>query len=400
MKSTPFYIAQRYLISKKGSQTVSFITGLAAFAMMVAVAAMFIIVSVFSALIDLNKKMISDIHADLTLSSKKGKSIQDVAKVTKILSQEPEIAHFSKVIEEKAYIHYKGVGEIIYLRGVDSAYTQVNPIDKNVFFGKYPSFKYSNEVVMESQLSDRLGVPVNSDSDYAQILMPRPGVGFISKQEDIFNKKDFYVTGVFSSQGPLANYIVAPLELTAQLLQLPRNTAYSIVMKLKNPEKANEVRKSLSERLGTGIILKTKEEENAAFWKMINTEKLMIYLIFGLVILITTFNLAGAVIIIQLDKKEQAKALISMGMTLSKLRNIYFNTGLLIVIFGVLSGLFVGTVICYLQLQLGLFKATDVLPFPVKIEWQNYFIVAAIAFLFGGIVSWFFSRGNQAQIKN
>ncbi|MDE5447496.1 ABC transporter permease, partial [Elizabethkingia meningoseptica] len=61
MKSTPFYIAQRYLISKKGSQAVSFITSLAAFAMMVAVAAMFIIVSVFSGLIELNKKMISDI---------------------------------------------------------------------------------------------------------------------------------------------------------------------------------------------------------------------------------------------------------------------------------------------------------------------------------------------------
>ncbi len=56
----------------------------------------------------------------------------------------------------------------------------------------------------------------------------------------------------------------------------------------------------------------------------------MIYLIFALVIFITTFNWAGAVTILQLDKKEQARALVSIGFTLKGLRKIYFNTGLLI----------------------------------------------------------------------
>lgn len=96
------------------------------------------------------------------------------------------------MIEEKAYINYKGNGEIVYLRGVDSAYTKVNPIDSTVFYGKYPSFKYSNEVIMETQLNNRLEIPVASEDDYAQILMPRPGVGLISKEADIFNKRTFY----------------------------------------------------------------------------------------------------------------------------------------------------------------------------------------------------------------
>ena len=399
MKSTPFYIAQRYLISKKGSQAVSFITSLSAFAMMVAVAAMFIIVSVFSGLIELNKKMISDIHADLTLSPEKGKVIPNIAKVTGILSKEQEIAHFSKVIEEKAYINYKGNGEIVYLRGVDSAYTKVNPIDSTVFYGKYPSFKYSNEVIMETQLNNRLEIPVASEDDYAQILMPRPGVGLISKEADIFNKKNFFTTGVFTNS-QMGSYIVAPLELSAELLGMPKNTAYSVVIKLKDPAKANEVRNRLIEKLGSGLEIKTKAEENAAFWKMINTEKLMIYLIFGLVIFITTFNLAGAIIIIQLDKKEQAKSLISMGMSMAKLRSVYFNTGILIVIFGVSVGLVVGSLICYLQQHFGFFKATAALPFPVKIEWQNYLIVAATALLFGIIISWIFSRGSKRQLRS
>lgn len=395
MENTAFYIARRYLISKKGSQAVSFITGLAAFAMMVAVAAMFIIVSVFSGLIELNKEMISNLHADLTISSSQGKTLKNLSQLSQTLSENKAIAHYAKVIEEKAYINYKGNGEIVYLRGVDSAYTQVNPIDKEIFFGHYPSFKYTNEVVMESQLDGRLGIPVDSETDFAQILMPKPGEGIINDEKDIFNRKDFYVVGVFAGKNHLDNYIIAPIELSQELLNLPKNSAYELVLKLNKGSNPEQIKNTLTQKLGSDYIIKTRAEENAAFWKMINTEKLMIYLIFGLVIFITTFNLAGATIIIQLDKKQQARALISMGMRESQLRQIYFNTGALIVGVGICFGLFIGTVICWLQEQYGFFKATQVLPFPVQITWQNYIIVSLTALFFGLLVSWIFSRSSK-----
>ena len=126
------------------------------------------------------------------------------------------------------------------------------------------------------------------------------------------------------------NTIISPLELAQQLLNLPKNSAYQIVIKLKNPDNADLVKADLQNLLGSKYELKTKSEENAAFWKMINTEKLFIYMIFALVIFITTFNLAGAIIILQLDKKEQARSLISLEMNLKALRNIYFYTGILI----------------------------------------------------------------------
>lgn len=393
--NTAFYIARRYLIAKKGSQAVSFITGLAAFAMMVAVAAMFIIISVFSGLEDLNKEFISNLHADLTLSSVSGKSIPHLDHTLQILEKEKEISHFSKLIEEKVYIDYKNVGEIAYLRGVDSAYTQVNPIDKSIFYGNYPSFKYLNEVAMEGQLNSRLSLPVASENGIATLFMPKAGKGIINKEEDIFNKKEIVISGIFPGNDQLNNYIIAPLELTQELLSLPKKSAYQIVIKLNKPENADIIKDKLTKQLGNKIIIKTKAEENAAFWKMINMEKLMIYLIFALVIFITTFNLAGAVTILQLDKKEQAKSLISLGFTTNGLRKIYFNTGLLIVTFGVFSGLILGTIICYIQIQTGVFKAAETLPFPVRIVPANYFIVALTTLFFGISVSWFFSRINK-----
>ncbi len=385
-------------MSKKGSTAVTFITWLAVGAMTVAVTAMFVIISVFSGLEDLNKELISNLHADLTLKSSSGKTLKDFDKINSVLKNNKEISNFSRVIEEKVYISYNGKGDIAYLRGVDSAYTKVNPINKDVFYGAYPSFKYSNEVLMENSLDNRLSIPVPSSSDYATIFMPKPGTGIINKEEDIYNKKDILVSGVFAGKDQLDNYIIAPVELTEELLNLPKHSAYQIVIKLKNPENTDSVKQQLISSLGKNIEVKTKEEENAAFWKMINTEKLFIYLIFALVIFITTFNLAGAIIILQLDKKEQAKSLISLGFPLSHLRQVYFYTGVLIVVLGIISGLLIGTGLCYFQQFTEFFKANETLPFPVKIVGKNYITVAVTASLFGFGISWAFSKISKDYI--
>ena len=401
MKNTSFYIATRYLLARKGSTAVTFITWLAAVAMMVAVASMFIIISVFSGLEDLNQDLIANLHADITVKSSKGKVLPNIDKATKIIGQNKEIAHYSKVIEEKAYVRFRENGDIANLRGVDSAYIFVNPINQNILFGTYPTFKYSNEVLMENKLDNRLTIPVGEGADYATILMPKPGTGMISKEEDIFMKREIFVSGVFPGNDQLDNTIISPIELAQELLKLPKNAAYQIVIKLKNPEIADDVKAELSKLLGKDYDLKTKKEENAAFWKMINTEKLFIYLIFALVIFITTFNLAGAITILQLDKKEQAKSLISLGMNLKSLRNIYFYTGLLIVIFGIICGVVLGTIICYIQINTGFVKAganTD-LPFPVRIAAVNYLIVSATAGIFGIIVARLFSKVNKSHFK-
>ena len=398
MKNIAFYIASRYLLSKKGSTAVTFITWLAVGAMTVAVTAMFVIISVFSGLEDLNKDLISNLHADLTIKSTTGKTLKDFNKINAVLKNNKEISHFSRVIEEKVYINYNGKGDIAYLRGVDSAYTKVNPIDEDVFYGAYPSFKYANEVLMENSLDNRLSIPVPSSTDYSTIFMPKPGTGIINKEADIYNKKEILVTGVFPGKDQLDNYIISPIELTEELLNLPKHSAYQIVVKLKNPENTDAVKKQLLSSLGKNIEIKTKEEENAAFWKMINTEKLFIYLIFALVIFITTFNLAGAIIILQLDKKEQARSLISLGFPLSHLRQIYLYTGILIVISGIITGLIFGTALCYFQQYSEFFKANETLPFPVKIVGKNYFIVALTALLFGSIISWVFSKISKEYI--
>ncbi|MDR2204998.1 MAG: ABC transporter permease [Flavobacteriaceae bacterium] len=398
MKNAAFYIAQRYLIARKGSTAVTFITWLAAVAMTVAVAAMFIIISVFSGLEDINREMIANLHADLTIKSTSGKTIPNIGKVENTLKKYSEIGHFSKIIEEKVYISYGENGDIAILRGVDSAYINVNPINKEVFYGTYPNFEYPDEVIIENRLDNRLAIPVGENANPAVVSMPKPGTGIINKEENIFNKKEIFAVGVFPGKGQLDNTLISPIELLQELLNLPKHSAYSVVIKLKNPENTDNVKKKLQTELGNAYDIKTKNEENAAFWKMINTEKIFIYLIFALVIFITTFNLAGAIIILQLDKKEQAKSLISLGFTLKQMRKTYFYTGVLIVFFGIVCGLILGTTICVFQIYTEYFSAAPDLPFPVNINFKNYAVVIATTGFFGLMISWFFSKINTSYL--
>jgi lipoprotein-releasing system permease protein len=398
LKNAAFYIAQRYLIARKGSTAVTFITWLAAVAMTVAVAAMFIIISVFSGLEDINREMIANLHADLTIKSTSGKTIPNIGKVENTLKKYSEIGHFSKIIEEKVYISYGENGDIAILRGVDSAYINVNPINKEVFYGTYPNFEYPDEVIIENRLDNRLAIPVGENANPAVVSMPKPGTGIINKEENIFNKKEIFAVGVFPGKGQLDNTLISPIELLQELLNLPKHSAYSVVIKLKNPENTDNVKKKLQTELGNAYDIKTKNEENAAFWKMINTEKIFIYLIFALVIFITTFNLAGAIIILQLDKKEQAKSLISLGFTLKQMRKTYFYTGVLIVFFGIVCGLILGTTICVFQIYTEYFSAAPDLPFPVNINFKNYAVVIATTGFFGLMISWFFSKINTSYL--
>lgn len=399
MRNVPLHIAFRYLIAKKGSTAVTFITWLAVLAMTVATAAMFIILSVFSGLEDLNKDLIKDVHSDLTIKPTAGKLLKNPGEALKILQKQTNVAAFSDVIEEKIYLDYQGKGDVAYLRGVDTKYLHVNPLQQNIIAGTYPTFQYENEVVMEMLLMDRLGIAPGSDQ-FATLYMPKAGEGLVTKEQDIFNKKEVYVTGAVNGKDQLNNYIIGPIELSRDLLHLPAGSVYQVVVSLKDETQTIKTQKELQQALGNAYQVRTKAEENSAFWKMINVEKLFIYLILALVIFITTFNLAGAIIILQLDKKSQAKSLVSLGFGQWELRRVYFYTGLLIILIGIVAGLVLGTIISWIQIQSGIVMASPQLPFPVRITLWNYLVVFATAAAFGALVAWLASRSRERNMYN
>ncbi|CVK16634.1 lipoprotein-releasing system permease protein [Apibacter mensalis] len=358
-------------------------------AIAIATCAMFVILSVFSGLESFNIKLFSDVNPDLRILPATGKTLPDIDKVVKKVSSHSEVKAFTKVIEEKVYVLFYEKDEIAYLKGVDENFLKVVKIDTCFQAGKFPNISSDNEAAFGNALAYRLGVPIDKEY-YASLYMPKPGKKLISNTDDAFEKAYVHMTGVFALNDQYENYIFVPIQVSQKLLNLPSNSAFSIELKVKNNVKS--LQKQLKKELGNQYIILNRQEQDASFLKMMKVEQLFIYLMFILVIIIASFNLAGAIIIIILDKKYQSKSLLALGYSISGLKKLFFNIGIIITIFGVVIGIILGTILTWLQSKFGLVMANPFMPFPVKFDLDNYLIVLFTVLFIGFFVSFFSSR--------
>ncbi len=357
-------------------------------AIAIATCAMFVILSVFSGLESFNIKLFSDVNPDLRILPATGKTLPDIDNLEKKLSAYSDIKAFSKVIEEKVYVVFNEKDEIAYLKGVDKNFLKVVKIDTCFQAGKFPNISSDNQAAFGNALAYRLGVPINKGS--LSLYMPKPGKKLISNTDDAFEKAGVYMTGVFALNDQYENYIFVPIQVSQKLLNLPPNSAFSIELKVKDNVKS--LQNKLKRDLGKKYIILNRQEQDASFLKMMKVEQLFIYLIFILVIIIATFNLAGAIIIIILDKKNQSKTLIALGYTISKLKKLFLTIGIIITLFGVMLGILLGTLLTWLQANFALVKANPFMPFPVKFDFYNYLIVLITVLFIGFFVSFLSSR--------
>lgn len=380
-----------FLFSRRKITSVNIITSIAVFAITIATTALFIILSVFSGLEKMNIRLFTNVNPDLKISPVKGKTLQDLDNITRILSENQHIESFSRVIEEKVSVEFDGKQDIAYIKGIDTNYKNVVKIDTAVVYGDYLDFKNPYNILVSDGIARRIQLFIDHQHS-ARLRMPKPGTGLIKNEEEAFNSVVAMPEGVFVINDQYDKYIFSPIELTQILLNLPENSAYGIEIKLKPNVNPETIKPLLKKELGKNIKVETRKDLDATFIKVMNVENLIIYLIFTLVIIIATFNLAGAIIIIIIDKKEQIKTIWSFGMPLNNIKQIFFQTGFLITLFSVTFGLIQGSVIGLLQNTFHLVMANPYVPFPFEFTITNYLIVAATVLLIGGSVSYLVSR--------
>ena len=386
-----------FVFSKRKITGVNIITSIAVFAITIATCALYIILSVFSGLEKMNIQFFSNVNPDLKVSPSKGKVLENIDAITQELQKNPDIISFSKVIEEKVSIEFDDKQDIAYIKGIDDNYQNVVRIDTTVVHGSYFDFESDFEIIASDGVARRLQMYIDQ-SHTSRLRMPKPGTGLISSEEEAFNTVTATPIGVFIINDQYDKYIMSPIGLTQTLLQLPENAAYSIEIKLKPDVSLNDSKSLIQKELGNSVIVQTRQDLDATFLKVMNVENLIIYLIFTLVIIIASFNLAGAIIIIILDKKVQIKTMWSFGMQLSRIKRIFFQTGILITVFSLLFGLTLGTILGILQNQYHMVMANAFVPFPFEFTLWNYMTVIFTVLLIGGMVSWMVSR--KLPLKN
>lgn len=394
MRNISFYIAQRYFLSKNNTNAVNILTSIAVGAILVATAALFIILSVFSGLEKMNLKYYSNVNPEIKISPVEGKVLEQIDNLEGILKKNASVVAFSRVIEEKVYLDYQGKQDIAYLKGIDENFTKVTRIDTVVYGGEFINFEHPDNFIVSAGIAQRLQLYVDPLVP-TNLMMPKAGTGIIKQESDAFINEEAYNVGIFMLNEQYDKHLFAPIGLAQKLLNLDEESAYSLEVKTNGKQSLNDVKNQLAKQLGTAYKIETRQDLDSAFLKVMNMENLIIYLIFTLVIIIACFNLAGTIIIIILDKKKEIQTMYSFGLSRSNVRKIFFYTGMIITSVAMLTGLLIACVIGLLQINFGLVMASETIPFPFVFTLANVITVLVTVSGIGGLVSWVIAR----QIK-
>jgi lipoprotein-releasing system permease protein len=191
------------------------------------------------------------------------------------------------------------------------------------------------------------------------------------------------------------------LELAQNLLELNSNEYSSIALKTKSKISKEELSEAFSHIFKLPIKLVSRAEQNAALYKMLNVERIVIYFIFTLVMLVALFNFVGALIMMILDKKSQMKTLLSFGATAQGIHYVFFILGLLICGFGGIVGLIIGSILVLIQNYYPfIYVPGTSLSYPVLFQMENLFIVMGTLMVLGVVSTAWATRGFDKKIKS
>ena len=384
----PLYIAKRYLFSKTSTNAINIITIIASFGVIVGALALFIILSGFSGLRSLSYSLLDVSDPDIKIISSTGKKLLYTKDIHQILENNTSIYAFSKVIEERVFLQYKGKNHIAYIKGVDSNYIQLNSIDSTVYIGTWLDKEIPLGVVVGSGISNTLSVGVFEFLEPLKIYVPKPGKGYITNPNNAFNQINTQPIGIFGLNDEMdKKFTFLPLELAQVLLNYASNQISAIELKVSENYDRDILIENLENLLGPDFNIETREQLNAVFYKMLNTENLASYLIFTLILIIALFNVIGAIIMMILDKRDNLKTLYSLGATIQEIKKVFILQGFLLSVFGLVIGLSAGVILVLLQKKYQLFMITQHLAYPVEFTFFNLFSVAITILVLGYLAS-------------
>lgn len=372
---------------KSSKNAINIIARIAISAVVVGSLALFIVLSGFSGLRDFSLQFTNIFDSDLKVFPTQGKTLELNSKLDEQILATSGIEAYSKTIEEKVFLNYRGKNHIATIKGVDENFKEIVPIDSILFLNKWLT-PNQDEVVIGLGISQKLSMGVLDYRNLLEIYVPKPGKGQILDPNKAFTKKLAVASGMYQVNESLdSKYVFSDLNFARNLLNIDSTKVSSVEFKLSSDASEETIRTQLKEIFKEEITIKNRIQQNDGLYKMLNIENLFVYIFVSLIAAIAIFNIAGTIIMTILEKKSNIKTLTSLGLPISEIRKIFFLKGLLMTFIGLLIGLIIGIIAVLLQLNYGFVPITPTLPYPVKFELLNLIIVFVTILLLGGIAS-------------
>lgn len=383
-----YYIAKRYAVSFSKNKAINIITGIASVGIIASTMALFVFLSVFSGLKEFSLNFANASDPDLRVETSAGKTFFLNSIDEEQLKKSNYINSYSKIIEERVYFMYDSKELFAYIKGIDNRFIQVTNFNKNLYAGEWLEANSEN-VVVGADISRKLGLGLFDYNNGLEAFAPKPGKGDIENPNEAFNKALLFPSGIYSINEELdSKYVFCSIEVAQHFLGLKDKEITNLEIKLEPNADETKARAEITQILGKSIKIKNRAQLNDSLYKMLQSENLFIYLFSTLVVILTLFCLAGAIVMIIIDKRDNLKTLYNIGVTQTSIRTIFFTQGIMITSFGLILGLVLAIGIILLQQHFSFIMITPTMPYPVLFEWKNIAIVVTTIIILGFISSW------------
>jgi lipoprotein-releasing system permease protein len=375
--------ASRYLLGKKSTNAINIISGISVLGISIGTAALILVMSVLNGFEGLIKGLINSFNPDLRITLVEGKTcINDSNKLI-------EIHHLSNILsiqpylEETALLEYKDIKDFATLKGVDTDFVHYSNIAGKMDEGKFELQSPAGYgAVVGIGIRNKLAISIEDDFASISAFMPDPHAGSIQP----FKRRSLKPSGVFSIQQDYDNkYVFVDLQFLQELINKPNQiTGYEV--HVKNYSDIQSTAGQLTGILGPSFNVLDRNQQDAAFYKLMKIEKWVSYAILSFVLVLVAFNIVGALWMIVLEKKKDIMILKALGMKARSVRNIFLSTGMWITGIGILTGFLLAVIFYYLQLRFGLVPIPEgflVDRYPIELRWFDFLIVGITVTMIG-----------------
>ncbi len=389
-----FYIARRYLISKKSVHVINLISALSVTGVAVGTMALIVVLSAFNGIDLFIRDMLSSFDPDLKITAAEGKSFRADDAVFDQVTRLDGIADWTKVVEENALLQYGDRQKYAVVKGVENHYVSFSGLDSVLVDGKFLLENGSQQFAVIGQ-----GVAVDlsvglSFVDPIYVYFPKKEQQSVLNLENAFNRGHLFPAGVFSVQQEIdSKYILVPIGFARQIFQMDDKIT-SLELKVAPGADVDEVKGRVQQVLGSAYRVQDRYEQHEFLYRVMRSEKWSSFLILSFILVIASFNLLGSLTMIIIDKKDDIHILESMGAGSRLVRMIFLFEGWLISSAGAVIGLLLGVGLVWAQKHFELLKlpgngAFAISAYPVQLQLTDVGATLLIVLGIGFLAAWY-----------
>ncbi len=394
-----FFIARRYIFSKKSHNAINIISGISVVGVAVATMALVCTLSVFNGFHDLVASLFTAFDPQLRITLAEGSTIQANDSRLQKVKKLDCVAVYTPVMEGQAMVVLNGQQHVVTIMGVADNFSKQTHIE-DILYGE-GSFGLHADVLEYGVVGLQLAAKMNLNIDFTeplQVYAPKRGERVnMANPLSSFNHQELQSPGVvFQVQQSKydANYIITSLGFAQRLFDYQGRIS-SAEVKLKKGTSLSQAKKEIKALLGDTFVVQDRYEQQDDVFRIMRIEKLISYLFLTFILLVACFNIIGSLSMLMIEKKHDVQTLRSMGATDRQICNIFMFEGRMISLAGAVVGLLLGLLLCWLQQQYGFITMGEsegsfiVEAYPVSVHPWDLVLIFITVLLVGWASVWY-----------